>query len=162
MREGRIVQTGAPQQLYDEPANRYVADFVGKSNFFEGTVRRVADGTAEIDLDAKVATTARMSLAANAIKAGERVAMSVRPEQMTVSRAGGGKSPAGSAFSGEARILNRIFLGEHTEYLVEEPRLGAFLALSPRQSELGDRPFEVGDNVNIAWRREAAIALPFD
>ncbi len=36
MREGRIVQMGSPRQLYDEPASRYVADFVGKTNFFKG------------------------------------------------------------------------------------------------------------------------------
>ena len=36
MREGRIVQAGTPRELYDEPVNRYVADFVGKSNFFAG------------------------------------------------------------------------------------------------------------------------------
>ena len=36
MRDGRIVQAGTPRSLYDEPVNRYVADFVGKSNFFPG------------------------------------------------------------------------------------------------------------------------------
>ncbi|MBI3672516.1 MAG: ABC transporter ATP-binding protein, partial [Rhizobiales bacterium] len=36
MRDGRIVQTGSPRELYDRPVNRYVADFVGKSNFFAG------------------------------------------------------------------------------------------------------------------------------
>ena len=36
MREGKIVQTGSPRELYDRPNSRYVADFVGKSNFFEG------------------------------------------------------------------------------------------------------------------------------
>src|SRR5206468_7415522 len=36
MREGRIIQTGSPRELYDKPINRYVADFVGKSNFFKG------------------------------------------------------------------------------------------------------------------------------
>ena len=116
MREGRIVQTGAPQELYDEPANRYVADFVGKSNFFNGTVRRVGDGMADIDLDAKIGTTARTSRSAQRIAVGEKVAMSVRPEQMALSRVRE-KLPAESAFSGEARVLNRIFLGEHTEYL---------------------------------------------
>ena len=85
--------------------------------------------------------------------------MSVRPEQMALARSAD-TLPAGSAFSGEARVLNRIFLGEHTEYLVEEERLGQFLVLSPRQAELGDRPFEVGDSIHVAWRREAAIALP--
>jgi spermidine/putrescine transport system ATP-binding protein len=161
MRDGRIVQTGAPQELYDEPATRYVADFVGKSNFFEGTVRRVTDGGAEIELDAKIATTARTSRSAQAITAGEKVSMSVRPEQMTLSRAPG-RLPAEAAFSGQARVLNRIFLGEHTEYLVEEARLGPFLALSPRQSELGDTPFDVGDTLHVGWRREAAIALPIE
>src|SRR5262249_39013769 len=144
MRDGRIVQTGAPQELYDEPASRYVADFVGKSNFFEGRVRRLAGGFAEIDLDAQVATTAPMSRTAADLGAGAKVSMSVRPEQMTLARSSG-SLPAGSSFSGEARVLNRIFLGEHTEYLIEEKRLGPFLALSPRQTELGERPFEVGD-----------------
>jgi spermidine/putrescine transport system ATP-binding protein len=161
MRDGRIVQTGAPQELYDEPANRYVADFVGKSNFFNGTVRRVGDGTADIYLDAKVGTTARTSRSAQRIAVGEKVAMSVRPEQMALSRVRE-KLPAESAFSGEARVLNRIFLGEHTEYLVEEQLLGPFLVLSPRRSEHGDKPFEVGDNIHVAWRREAAIALPLE
>jgi len=161
MREGRIVQIGAPRELYDEPASRYVADFVGKSNFFEGIVRAVADGTAEIELDAKVAVTARTSRAASPIAVGKRVSMSVRPEQMSLSKTRD-RMPETGAFNGRARVLNRIFLGEHTEYLVEEERLGQFLALSPRQSELGDKPFEVGDSIHVAWRREAAIALPFD
>ena len=41
MRSGRIVQVGSPQELYDRPRNRYVADFVGKSNFFEGRVTAI-------------------------------------------------------------------------------------------------------------------------
>jgi spermidine/putrescine transport system ATP-binding protein len=159
MRDGRIVQTGTPSELYDEPASRYVADFVGKSNFFRGTVRSIADGLAEIDLDARVATTARTSRSAAPLAPGEKIAMSVRPEQMSLSRTGGGL-PRESAVRAEAQILNRIFLGEHTEYLVKDERLGSFLVLSPRQTELGEPPFEVGDNIHVAWRREAAIALP--
>jgi len=159
MRDGRIVQTGAPRELYDEPASRYVADFVGKSNFFRGTVRSIADGLAEIDLDARVSTTARTSRSAAPLAPGEKIAMSVRPEQMALSRTGGGL-PRESAVRAEAQILNRIFLGEHTEYLVKDERLGAFLVLSPRQTELGEPPFEVGENIHVAWRREAAIALP--
>ena len=39
MREGRIIQSGSPRELYDKPVNRYVADFVGKSNFFAGPTK---------------------------------------------------------------------------------------------------------------------------
>ena len=41
MREGQIIQSGSPRELYDEPVNRYVADFVGKTNFLEGHSRRL-------------------------------------------------------------------------------------------------------------------------
>ena len=78
---------------------------------------------------------------------------------MSLSRNGEGL-PRGHALRAEAEILNRIFLGEHTEYLVKDARLGPFLVLSPRQAELGERPFEVGETIQVAWRREAAIALP--
>ncbi len=43
MREGQIIQSGSPRELYDEPINRYVADFVGKTNFFSGEVVDVGD-----------------------------------------------------------------------------------------------------------------------
>jgi spermidine/putrescine transport system ATP-binding protein len=159
MRDGKIVQTGSPNDLYDEPANRYVADFVGRSNFFEGVVRSLSGGIADVDLDARVATRARTSRNATSVKAGERISVSVRPEQMALARTPAAL-PREAAFRSEAQILNRIFLGEHTEYLVREDRLGSFLVLSPRQAELGERPFEVGEKINVGWRPEAAIALP--
>ena len=159
MRDGKIVQTGSPSDLYDEPANRYVADFVGRSNFFEGVVRELSANAVEIDLDARVTMRARISQSALPIASGQRINLSVRPEQMTLSRVAAAL-PGELAFRAEAEILNRIFLGEHTEYLVREERLGSFLVLSPRQAELGERAFEVGEKVNVGWRQEAAIALP--
>jgi spermidine/putrescine transport system ATP-binding protein len=159
MREGRIVQTGTPRELYDEPTNRYVADFVGKSNFFDGVVSSVAGDRADIRLDASIEVAARTSRSAAPIAAGEKISMSVRPEQMALSR-NDADLPGESAFRFSAEILNRIFLGEHTEYLVREDRLGAFLVLQPRRAEAGNRPFEVGETVHVGWRQEAAIALP--
>jgi hypothetical protein len=50
MRDGRIVQSGPPSELYDAPINRYVADFVGESNFFGGTSRPGEAGGAAIAL----------------------------------------------------------------------------------------------------------------
>jgi spermidine/putrescine transport system ATP-binding protein len=63
-------------------------------------------------------------------------------------------------FRSEVKVLNRIFLGEHTEYLVREERLGEFLVLASRRAEMRDRRFDVGDTVHVGWRHEAAIALP--
>src|SRR6185503_11152450 len=80
MREGRIVQSGSPRELYDEPSNRYVADFVGKSNFFSGKVKAAAQGTIEVALADGRKTAARAPRTAKPPKAGDDIVLSVRPE----------------------------------------------------------------------------------
>ena len=69
------------------------------------------------------------------------------------------KLPIDCAIKVKARVMNRIFLGEQTEYLLRDDRLGEFLVLSPRQQELSDRPFETNESVFVAWRRDAALVL---
>ncbi len=155
MREGRIVQTGSPRQLYDRPVSRYVADFIGKSNFFDGQLADTGQDAARVKLDCGIEIGAPQ---AAGLSAGDRVSVSVRPEQMIVAR-DPVRLPPDSAVRLPARVLNRIFLGEHTEYLLQSDTLGAFLVLSPRQSELSERPFDTGESVHVAWSRDAALIL---
>jgi spermidine/putrescine transport system ATP-binding protein len=129
MREGRIVQIGSPRELYDHPVNRYVADFVGKSNFFEGP------------------------------KAG--TVISVRPEVIEIA-ATGPALPEGLNVRLPVRVLNRIFLGEHTEYRVAHEKMGEFMVLSPRKSERGSNMFEIGDVAVAGWRTDQALVLAAD
>ena len=89
---------------------------------------------------------------------GETVSLSVRPEQMILVR-DQARLPEDSAIRTRAQIMNRIFLGEHTEYLLHDERLGEFLALAPRQNEISERPFETTEVVHVAWSREAARVL---
>ena len=129
MREGRIVQTGSPRDLYDQPVNRYVADFVGKTNFFEGPSR-------------------------------DRI-LSVRPELIEIA-ASMPQLPPGLSSSLEAKVLNRIFLGEHTEYVVANESLGEFMVMAPRKSERDQGVYEIGDTIAAGWRAEAERILPND
>ncbi|MDA5095748.1 ABC transporter ATP-binding protein [Aliiroseovarius sp. KMU-50] len=147
MREGRIVQIGSPQELYDRPNSRYVAGFVGTSNFFSGNVTDQNGGLATILLDngMSVQGTPGVELAE-----GQDVCISVRPEQMKLHRQSDGV---------KVEVHNRIFLGEHTEYLVNHETLGDFLVLSPRQSELNEGGFEVGDQARVSWDASAALIL---
>jgi spermidine/putrescine transport system ATP-binding protein len=158
MREGRVAQIGTPRELYDRPSSRYVADFVGKSNFFDGVVASTSGLAAEVGLDCGITIPAATTRDAKAFNTGNRVSVSVRPEQLVLAR-DEARLPADSAIRIEARVVNRIFLGEHTEYLLRNDRLGAFLALSPRQNELSERPFETGETVQVAWSKEAALML---
>jgi len=158
MEQGRIVQVGAPRQLYDEPANRYVADFVGKSNFFTGIVAEHANGTLAVRLGTGITLPARASPGTAALRPGASVSVSVRPERILATRRAAAM-PDGAVAHGDGQVLNRIFLGEHTEYLVRSAALGEFLVLLPRQTELGEAPFEIGDTLTVGWRPEAALAL---
>ena len=157
MRDGRIVQVGSPRELYDQPQSRYVADFVGKSNFFDGTVGAASPEGAEIKLDCGITVPAGASNGF-AVAAGDKVSISVRPEQMILARSET-RLPGDSAVRTQACVLNRIFLGEHTEYLLRSEQLGEFLVLSPRQSEAGEPPFDAGETVHVAWSPQAALLL---
>ena len=147
MREGRIVQFGSPQELYDRPNSRYVADFVGTSNFFNGILTDDKDTLATVRLDNEMPMQGRPS--GDLVK-GQIVCMSIRPEQMKLHRAGDGLS---------VEVQNRIFLGEHTEYLVKHETLGNFLVLSPRQYEQAGGPFNAGDRALVSWEPSAALIL---
>jgi spermidine/putrescine transport system ATP-binding protein len=129
MREGRIVQVGSPRELYDRPVNRYVADFVGKTNFFAGE------------------------------RAGHVI--SVRPEVIEIAKRPDAL-PRDLSRTVEARVLNRIFLGEQTEYRVANDALGEFTILSPRKGEREAGVFEIGDMIAAGWRAEQARELPAD
>jgi spermidine/putrescine transport system ATP-binding protein len=84
---------------------------------------------------------------------GTYVSLSVRPEQIALTRI-----PA--AF--EVRVKNRIFLGEHTEYLVNSATLGDFLVLVSRQAEAVERGFAPDDTAYASWNPETALILTND
>ncbi len=147
MRDGRIVQIGSPQQLYDRPGSRYVADFVGTSNFFDGKISDRSGELATVALDNGMSVQGKPGAD---LSVGQEVCISVRPEQMKLHHRHAGV---------DVEVHNRIFLGEHTEYLVSHETLGDFLVLSPRQSELAEGPFNVGDKATVTWEPSAALIL---
>ncbi len=150
MLDGGIVQIGSPRELYDRPKNRYVADFVGKSNFFEGKVTSVSGDTADMRGAGGISFIGH---AGAGIATGRSAIASLRPEQISLNRGSGGVP---------VTVVNRIFLGEHTEYLVQNPDLGQFLILASRQAEAGEGNLEPGETGSVRWRDGAALILNND
>jgi spermidine/putrescine transport system ATP-binding protein len=152
MRAGRIVQSGSPTDLYDQPVNRYVADFVGKSNFISGRIATVSGALGQIETAVGQRFTGRVSAE---LAQGTKVSLSIRPEQIGLAhRAGEGAEPV--------TVINRIFLGEHTEYLVRHAHLGELLVLVARQAEASEGGFAPGDEGFISWTPETGLILPED
>jgi spermidine/putrescine transport system ATP-binding protein len=120
MSAGRIRQLGTPQEVYDRPADLFVADFVGKTNRIEakieagGRTMRLADGTA---------------LAAVKPVTGDKAILAIRPEAIRLSRE---QAASGASFKGV--VTHRIFLGSSAEYAVNVPGLGDFLVTADRST----------------------------
>jgi spermidine/putrescine transport system ATP-binding protein len=152
MRAGRIVQSGSPNALYDQPVNRYVADFVGKSNFINGTLAKVSGAMGQVESAVGPSFSGRVSPLA---VPGTKASLSIRPEQVGLAHTARDGAHAVS-------VVNRIFLGEHTEYLVRHAVLGDLLVLVARQAEASEGSFASGDAAFASWEPENALILSED
>ena len=111
MDKGYVQQTGRPKDIYEFPANRFVADFIGLINFLEGTLVSVegSEGVVALtDVPGPVHLKGRLH---SEMKTGERVVLAARPESITVSG-----QPAPGAIPG--RLARKIYLGNEMDYRV--------------------------------------------
>ncbi len=152
MQGGKIVQSGSPTALYDQPINRYVADFVGKSNFIDGTFCALSGSNGLVETASGHRFSGRLS---GPLTQGAQVSLSIRPEQIGLSHMPrDGTEPV--------TVINRIFLGEHTEYLVRHAALGDLLVLVARQAEAAVGSFAPGDAGYVTWAPETGLILGRD
>jgi spermidine/putrescine transport system ATP-binding protein len=158
MREGRIVQTGTPTELYDAPLSRYVADFVGRSNFVTGAALGAEDGRIRVRTGSGLELTGRSPAGAEPPGAGAGAVIAIRPELVLIRPAGSELGPAADV-AAHGRVKNRIYLGEQTEYLVEAEGLGEILVRAPKHDEAMTGGFRSGDAVRLGWHSASALAL---
>lgn len=105
---GTIAQLGTPDELYNNPADAFVASFVGDNNLFDGEVDRIEGSMCRARLKGGLAVIAR----AKHLGDGRQVRLSVRPERIRLD-----ETAAENSFEG--RVQSRIFFGDHQQLLVE-------------------------------------------
>lgn len=144
LRNGLLQQVGVPEELYENPRNAFVADFVGETNFLRGTVRSAQDGTAVVALGSDVALTASIPHHAHAPAEGTAVRVAIRPERITLSDQG----PASpTAIRGE--LTEILYVGATTLY-VTATAFGTVMARVSATSGT-DRAWRLGDAVTLSW-----------
>ncbi len=142
MNDGRILQTGQPAEIYDDPANLFVARFIGSSNVLPGKF----DGKL-VRLDAGAAATAP----AGALQSGEAVVGFIRPEKLILAFGGDNASPDLRGVVTEA-----VYLGASTAYRLALPGDHLLNAVVPNGS--GQTPaIPVGTEVSIGWAQEDCL-----
>jgi spermidine/putrescine transport system ATP-binding protein len=161
LRDGRIVQTGTPAELYDRPKDRYVADFVGESNFFSGPVSHTDTNEAKIRTETGIQLTAPHPEGGRQLKSGQHGTIAVRPEIIRIWPANSNR-PENVDFSVEGRITNRIYLGHQAEFRVVTDSLGEILARTPKTAEVVTQGFSPGDAVSVGWQWSLGLTLPED
>jgi putative spermidine/putrescine transport system ATP-binding protein len=86
MKDGELQQIGSASEIYEQPANRFVAEFIGRANFLPGRVVGREGQSATIELDAGV--TLRATDSTNNLRPGDRAIVLLRPEAVTLAQAG--------------------------------------------------------------------------
>jgi len=134
---GRIEQIGEPAQIYDHPATRFVAEFIGETNFLPGTVTAVGDGHATVDIgDGRSVAV----IAGDGVVPGAKVGLSVRPERVRI-----GAGPAGSnTISG--RVADVVYHGDHLQVVLDAD--GQTLLVKADRS---GSPAAIGDRLDVSF-----------
>jgi putrescine transport system ATP-binding protein len=159
MSAGRIVQVGAPREIYEMPANRFVADFIGNVNIFDGVLVEDAPDHCVIET---VHARFHVGHGITGIE-GQRIAVALRPEKIAVGTApppdpGAGAKAGANCLRG--RVAEAAYFGAHSSYRVALAD-GTRLQVSvPNSDRYGD-PIAVGTDV-FAWFDSDAIVVLVD
>ncbi|MHC5022456.1 MAG: ABC transporter ATP-binding protein [Planctomycetota bacterium] len=145
---GRVMQVGSPRELYDRPATRFVADFLGETNFLAATVESMENGLARLDTPAGHLLSSVLPGPAT-LEAGENVTCSVRPESLRVVDAPADRN----AISGTRR--QSIYLGEVAQHVVELAGGTLVRALELNPSHFG----EPGDTMHLSIDPDDIVIL---
>ncbi len=150
---GKVSQVGPPKALYERPATRFVADFIGINNLVEGTVRSV-DGP-QRSLRAETPLGELSAIHNEPLRVGDRCVICIRPENIALD----GKTDGGrNQFKG--RISFAAYLGNTLRYDVD---LGNGVIF---KADIGDpwhhEPFAMGTSVALSCAVASTLAIPAD
>ena len=112
MSKGKVLQIGKPVEIYERPNCKFVADFIGTSNFLEGKVKSLEGGKADVYVPALNAEV--KGLVSGAVAVGSDAAISIRPEKIRLAD----KSIL-SQNCFEGRIVSSVYIGSDTHLIVE-------------------------------------------
>ena len=156
MSQGGLSQLGAPRELYDNPANPFVADFLGEMNFLRATVDQVVGGFCHASAPSLTAV-ARLPVGPLVPKKGEAVRIAVRPEAVTLQAGERHIEPGAPRLA--ATIGHTVFNGSSLHFHLDIHGGGRLVAaLNPALAP----DFSTGQPVVATWQPGAAIAFSGD
>jgi spermidine/putrescine ABC transporter ATP-binding subunit len=145
---GRIVQAGAPGEVYARPVNRFAAGFLGEANFLNGQVAAVTNGWAQVTLSSGAIATVE----AQGLTIGQNALLTVRPERLAI-HPSSDTTPGNNRLNGTVGEV--IFSGNSTSYRIN---CGDQLISVFRQND-GQPILASGTAVSLNWEPDDAVLV---
>jgi len=147
---GRIEQIGVPEEIYKRPRSRFVADFIGESNFFSAADDGGATGTVVLADGTRVGHARQ-----DRNHGGESVTLMVRPESIHIFRPE--DAPPGSV---RARTIQTAFLGNHTRVATECAASQDLVLIAVHsKGEIEPGLLETDREVALWWKPDDAVLI---
>jgi putrescine transport system ATP-binding protein len=154
MNRGRAVQVGTPSEIYEFPQTRFVADFIGTTNMFEGTVDGGAPGnvlvrSAEAGCDLVVDDAGRFNQ-------GQRVWVSLRPEKIRLS-----KQPVAQESTNQIKgmVWELGYLGNRSTYRIKTATGKMVTVFAQNDRRTAEWTIDWSDEVYLSWTADCAVVL---
>jgi len=152
MSRGKLLQVGTAQEIYERPQSRFVADFIGETNYLEGEVLREDEPFVEVVLDAggQVWVTS-----GEQVRAGDRATVSVRPEKIVFQSEDDKEYehfPVGT-------IIDHIYIGSDTIYVVKFSDGSVLRARNQNLNTFESSHLGKGLKVRLTWPKESSSAF---
>jgi len=155
MNHGRIVQVGSPTDIYETPANRFVADFIGSVNMFEGRVSQEGPEGLKVDC-AEIGTTVRAERAVQCSR-GATVWTAIRPEKISIRRSQPSTAAGENVVRGTVREI--AYMGDLSIYLVQIESGKMVRVTLPNTVRGGERPLVREERVWLSWHGSSPVVL---
>jgi spermidine/putrescine transport system ATP-binding protein len=148
MSRGRILQVGTPREIYDHPSERFVANFIGETNFLEGEIAGASGDKAMVRLKSGATVLATLP---QGVEPTGRVTVVVRPEHAQITSRANGATLHGA-------LENVVYFGTDTHYHVRLDQGGEFI-VREQNARASAESYGTGDRVGIVFEEEAAQVL---
>ena len=150
MEFGKVLQLGSPEEIYEKPANVFVADFIGETNFVDARVISINSNDVDLLLEDKFNVT---SLLVSNLSTNQEVSLAVRPEKLSITRS----RTEGISIPGIVKEV--IYIGTDIRYEVTISDKTTVAIREQNRGNISLQRFEKGERVFLGWEEASATIL---
>jgi len=147
--DGIVQQLSSPDDLYERPESSFVAQFIGENNKLNGTIKAIANGTCDVEIQGGDVISA---LAIKASGVGGATMLSLRPERIEIN-----PEPGSLPNIIEGKVEELIYLGDHIRTRMSVAGHSDFIVKVP--NKLGQETLREGENATVGWATQDCRAL---